>query len=246
MIGGRRKGSKMRLNIENEQKLTEKLLNALERGDEATARRRLNDIRKQARNKYDYLRRRSEKSENLSNFERSILEQQLKAAEDEFEKVKKDVEIVRQNFRRPQNIRQAIHRLNFNVAKNEQRKARRFKEQSKLGRTVSNLEIVTTQKIEALVTNYFYNKKNGSGLSKSDYEFINEALETIGFDFDTKIKQGLSTLNEYGSDQLFDVLFDVAFDAVELQNAVDFSQASDADRQKFDRAINMLRNVTYM
>ena len=39
----------MRINIENEQKITEKLLNALERDDEATARRRLNDIRKQAR-----------------------------------------------------------------------------------------------------------------------------------------------------------------------------------------------------
>lgn len=236
----------MRINIENEQKLTEKLLNALERGDEATARRRLNDIRKQARNRYDYLRRRSEKSENLSNFERSILEQQLKTAQDEFEKVKKDVEIVRQNFRRPQNIRQAINRLNFSVAKNEQRKERRFKEQSKLGRSISNLEIVATQKIDALVTNYFYNQKNGSGISKSDYEFINDALKTMGFDFDEKIKQGLSTLNEYGSDQLFDVLFDVAFEVVELQNAVDFSQASDIDKQKFDRAIDILRDVTYM
>ena len=236
----------MRINIENEQKITEKLLNALERDDEATARRRLNDIRKQARNRYDYLRRRSEKSENLSNFERSILEQQLKTAQEEFEKVKKDVEIVRQNFRRPQNIRQAINRLNFNVAKNEQRKDRRFKEQSKLGRSISNLEIVATQKIEALVTNYFYNQKNGSGISKSDYEFINDALKTMGFDFDEKIKQGLSTLNEYGSDQLFDVLFDVAFEAVEIQNAVNFSQASDLDREKIDKAIDMLRNVTYM
>lgn len=236
----------MRINIENEQKLTQKLLNALERGDEATARRRLNDIRKQARNRYDYLRRRSEKSENLSNFERSILEQQLKKAQDEFEKVKKDVEIVRQNFRRPQNIRQAINRLNFNVAQNEQRKDRRFKEQSKLGRTVSNLEIVTTQKIDALATNYFYNQKNGSGLSKSDYEFINDALKTIGFDFVSKINQGLYTLNEYGSDNLFDVLFDVAFEAVEIQNAVNFSQASDLDREKIDKAIDMLRNVTYM
>ena len=241
-----RRGVKMRINIENEQKITEKLLNALERDDEATARRRLNDIRKQARNRYDYLRRRSEKSENLSNFERSILEQQLKTAQEEFEKVKKDVEIVRQNFRRPQNIRQAINRLNFNVAKNEQRKDRRFKEQSKLGRSISNLEIVATQKIEALVTNYFYNQKNGSGISKSDYEFINDALKTMGFDFDEKIKQGLSTLNEYGSDQLFDVLFDVAFEAVEIQNAVNFSQASDLDREKIDKAIDMLRNVTYM
>ena len=241
-----RRGVKMRINIENEQKITEKLLNALERDDEATARRRLNDIRKQARNRYDYLRRRSEKSENLSNFERSILEQQLKTAQEEFEKVKKDVEIVRQNFRRPQNIRQAINRLNFNVAKNEQRKDRRFKEQSKLGRSISNLEIVATQKIEALVTNYFYNQKNGSGISKSDYEFINDALKTMGFDFDEKIKQGLSTLNEYGSDQLFDLLFDVAFEAVEIQNAVNFSQASDLDREKIDKAIDMLRNVTYM
>ena len=153
---------------------------------------------------------------------------------------------MRQNFRRPQNIRQAINRLNFSVAKNEQRKERRFKEQSKLGRSISNLEIVATQKIDALVTNYFYNQKNGSGISKSDYEFINDALKTMGFDFDEKIKQGLSTLNEYGSDQLFDVLFDVAFEVVELQNAVDFSQASDIDKQKFDRAIDILRDVTYM
>lgn len=239
-----------KITVENEQALTERLTRALEREDYAAARRRLNDIRKQARNRYDYLRRKYENSRNKQEFQRNILARDLKDAERTFKQVAKDVDIVRRNLNNPKNIRGAIQRLNYNVAETENRKAVIREEMRRTGDVgVSYTTIRARGEMEKLFTNFYHNK-TASGLGESEFNFIQNAFSKIGIDFKSEISDLVTDLQNSGikitSDKLFDIEVDVALDFIERYEKIDLSTLSDEDAANIQRAINLLRENLYI
>lgn len=238
---------KKKITVENEQKLTERLTNALAREDYDTARRRLNDIRKQARNRMDYLRRKSEKSYNLPEFEQKILAKELKEAEQNFKNVAKDVKIVRKNLNNPRNIQNAIQRLNYNVAKAENRKAVIREEMKRTGRV--GVEYHTPRRSgewSMLWYRFFYNK-SASGFSESDYNFIENAFLPLGFDVKAEINKQLDEARSIGlemdSGVLFDIEVDVLKEAINVYTYTDSIDLSPTEVETINKAIDMIRDV---
>lgn len=239
---------KERITVENEQRLTERLTNALEREDYATARRRLNDIRKQARNRMDYLQRKYDKSNNIPEIERNILATELKEAQQNFKNVSKDVNIVRKNLNNPRNIKKAVQRLNYRVAEAENRKATIREEMKRTGRVGVSYHTPRRKGEWSKIFYRFYYNKSASGLNQEEFEFIQRAFEKIGFDFKGEIEKQLDEAKAVGleinSGLLFDIEVDVAKQAIDLYTYTDSIDLTAEDVNDINKAIDLLRQAT--
>lgn len=92
-------GIKIRSDILNLQRDSEKLINSLERGNYDMARIELNIIKKSARNRLDYLQRRAESGKETG-LEKTVLEQEINRARQDLKSVTDSVNAVRNTIKR--------------------------------------------------------------------------------------------------------------------------------------------------
>ena len=129
-----------KININNQQKSLDRLVKALETGDNNVARLELNKLKKQAANRRAYLER-VIKSEKYEGSERQVLQSEYKEALKSEQAVAEAVKVVRAGIKDPQHVRYkaALTRLNVQAFKVEKRKA----EQRELQKEVQGASIIT-------------------------------------------------------------------------------------------------------
>lgn len=203
-----------KITVENEQLITKRLINALERESEKEARELLNTIKKQTYNR-QYRLSKKLNDISLTGIERNILEKQYNQAREEYDNIVSDINVVRKSFgNNSQRITRVINRININVARNEARKQalQELQKQEKDVIGVSLLNVSVNRKIEAIIENYVFNY-NGANFLKSEYNYINNTLkQVLKFDFENAIKNGLTQNKEFASDDIFEVLVNIAQD----------------------------------
>lgn len=115
---------KIKSDVVNLQRDTEKLINSLERGNYDMVRIELNKIKKSARNRLDYLQRRAESGKDVG-LEKTVLNQEINRAKQELKTVTDSVNAVRNTIKREE----LKSRLNRTGARKLYGKARQRAEQ---------------------------------------------------------------------------------------------------------------------
>lgn len=188
----------IKVNIQNAQKQTERLINQLERGDEAAARRTLAKIRKSAYDRMRYTGYLYDEASDVyletgsGGIDVQIQKAQYKKAKKEFEQIAASVNEIRSAIRNPDSysfkedrgayysLQRAFGRIN---AIQEKRAAEReivykamSEAQSVEGISLTNIR--RSQKLEALFTNVIYNNALYN-FNKADLEDVDRKIRAI-------------------------------------------------------------------
>lgn len=162
----------MKINIANAQKETELIIKNLERGEDKLALSRLQNLRKQAYNKYYYAQRKFE-TEQPTGIDYQLQSAQIKQAKKELEQINASVETIRDYVKHPErfdyktqrqkyyDVKKAFNRVN--ILQEKKAAEREFLRQTQKERGdvvgVTLLNIRKSDKLNALLQNVVYKNK---------------------------------------------------------------------------------------
>lgn len=237
-----------KITVTNEQIAIKRLTKSLSDKNDKLARAQLADIKKQAYNRQYNLAQKLKDSK-ITGIERGVIQEQYNKARADYEAVSSDVDMIRRYIKDPQHIRinQAVNRLNVQVARAEARakEVQRVQKQAGTVIGITGVSIAVNRKQQALLEHYVYNIRGG----KLDEDEINELSEItkrlIGFDLKQAIAQGVTQVEAFGSDDLFDALVNVGKGVASQINAVKMS-LSDDEQAELQSVIDYLDSKDLM